>query len=207
MVDRAASSPARGRDERPGDEAHRKTVLEAKVEIADALEDTAHFEGPWDGFLAAEEITHLHDISQNPGCNDRDAEALAGPGAVIRHDLRKGQHSLNGKTDRTQSADIGFGIGEGREVEDEEGARKVGEEQPVSMERMIGQPLRAQASSNPVQKNLRLGVPPLPKVIRPLEVIGRATGEGCMLNAVSRAHGRSIVQSHLEQRNLHQDHH
>lgn len=51
--------------------------LEAQVEVARALEHAAQLEGPWDSFCAAEEIAHLHGVTENPCRNDGDPETLA----------------------------------------------------------------------------------------------------------------------------------
>ena len=51
--------------------------LEAKVEVTHALEHTAELERPRNGLRAVEEVAHLHGITENPGCDDGNAEALA----------------------------------------------------------------------------------------------------------------------------------
>lgn len=40
--------------------------LEAKVEVANALEHTAELERPRNSLRAVEEVTHLHGITENP---------------------------------------------------------------------------------------------------------------------------------------------
>lgn len=109
MLHGAASSPVGGASEHP--------VLEAQIQIAHTLEHTAKLEGPGNGFLAAEEVAHLHGVTKDPRSENRHPETLARTGAVVGQDLRERESSLDSKTDGAQEADVGRGIGDGGEVE------------------------------------------------------------------------------------------
>lgn len=158
MLQGAASSPAGAAGEHP--------VLEAQVQIAHALEHAAKLERPGDGVRAAEEIAHLHGVTNDPRSENGNSETLAGARTMVGQDLGEGESSLDSKTDGAQEANIGLGIGNWGEVEDKQDGNEVGEEKPVPMVdrvRLFGRKIMGE------QIDLRLGVLPLPEIVGPVE--------------------------------------
>lgn len=106
-------------------------VLQAQVAITDALEHTAELECPGDSLCTAEEVAHLHRVTNQPRGQDRDTESFTGARAVVGQDLWNGESGLNGETDAAQQADVGGGVGDRGDVKNEQNSDEVGEEHPV----------------------------------------------------------------------------
>lgn len=117
----------------PGSHLGEHIVLEAQVKVAHTLEHTAQLEGPGDGLLAAEEVAHLHGITNEPCRENGDPEALARAGAVVGQNLGNGEGSLNGETNAAEDADISIRFGDRGEVDHGQDGYKIGQEHPVSV--------------------------------------------------------------------------
>ena len=120
-----------------GSTANEHPVLDAQVAVAHALEHTAQLESPRNGLLATEEVAHLHRVTKEPRSQDGNTESGARARAVVGHDLRDREDSFHSKTDTAQEANVGGGLGEGGDVEDEKNADKVSQEHPVSRGRKV----------------------------------------------------------------------
>lgn len=112
---------ARSLDIAPGEH----EVLDAQVAITDALEDTTQLESPGNRVRAHEEVAHLAAITDNPGGQDGESEALARARSVVGEDLGHGEGGLDGKTNAAQQADIGAEVGDRGKVDDKEGGNEV----------------------------------------------------------------------------------
>jgi len=72
-------------------------ILKPQKQITSHLENTAHLERPRDLARRSKEPKHLHEVTSDPGCEDRETEAFAGARAVVGEDLGEREGCFDGE--------------------------------------------------------------------------------------------------------------